>query len=77
MSLDDRLQKNLKKEEIKRKPPVIEEEDEEDVETMMYDIRRPAEFINESKGAFDIRKQTGLNTKPSIFDSKAVFKVSE
>ena len=55
----------------KKKPDPIDDEEEE---TYMYDVRRKAEFINEgANGVFDIKMQTGINTKKSIFDRSSVF----
>jgi hypothetical protein len=71
--LDNKLAKNLEKKESLRKNPPINED--EDVETMMYDIRKPMAFINEGEhGVFDITKQTGLNSAKSVFDKGSVFR---
>ncbi len=69
MKLNDRINKqNQRQEEIKRRPPI-----DEDEETYIYDIRKPMPFINESKnGVFDIKNQTGINTAKSVFD-KSIF----
>ena len=74
MRLDDRLAKdNQKKKDIKRQNIIWE--DDEDVETYMYDVRKPMAFINENKdGVFDAKKQTGINTAKSVFDRGIVFK---
>lgn len=48
--------------------------DDEEEETYMYDVRRPMAFINEgANGIFDIKKQTGLNTAGSVFDKNTIF----
>ena len=73
--LDDKLIKKNKEEEKRKNTPVVNED--EDVETYMYDIRKPMEFINEGEnGVFDIRKQTGINTAKSVFDKGSIFKTS-
>ncbi len=71
-SLDDRLVKRNLSIEERRKNPVVNED--EDVETYIYDIKKPMEFINEGEhGVFDITKQTGINTAKSVFDKYSVF----
>jgi hypothetical protein len=42
----------------------------------MYADKKPMEFINEGEGVFDIKKQTGINSKKSVFDRTALFKTS-
>ena len=74
-TLDNKLYKKLEREERRKKNPPVNED--EDVETMMYDIRKPMEFINEGEnGVFDIHKQTGINTARSVFDKGAVFRTN-
>ncbi len=74
-TLDEKLFKKLEKEEQRRKNPPVNED--EDVETYMYDLKKPMEFINEGEnGVFDIHKQTGINTARSVFDKGAVFKTN-
>ena len=70
MDFDDRLHKNNQKQDsLRRNPPV-----DEDEETYIYAVRKPAPFINESAGGvFDIKKQTGINTAKSVFD-KSTFR---
>lgn len=49
--------------------------DDEDVVTFLYDVRKPMEFINEGEhGVFDITKQTGINTAKSVFDRTTKFR---
>jgi len=49
--------------------------DDEEEETYMYDVRRPAPFLNEGKnGVFDITMQTGINTAKSVFDQGSIFR---
>ena len=56
--LDDKRAKKNQDEEKNKKVPRYDPDEEE--ETYMYDIKKPAEFINEGKnGVFDITKQTG------------------
>jgi hypothetical protein len=65
MNLEERINKQNKKVEERRKNAPLEE----DEETYLYATRKPMEFINESKnGVFDIKNQTGINTKKSVFD---------
>lgn len=73
MQLDDRINKQNKKiEELRKFPPV-----DEDEETYLYATRKPMEFINESKnGVFDIKNQSGINTAKSVFD-KSIFKTGQ
>lgn len=74
MNLEQRLFKENKQKEIKKKQTAFRE-DEEDVETYMYAVRKPMEFINENThGMFDISNQSGINTAKSVFDRGAVFK---
>ncbi|WP_029322079.1 hypothetical protein [Butyrivibrio sp. AE3004] len=71
-NLDDRLGKMVKKAEKEKKSPALGEEEEE---TYLYDVRKPAEFINKGENdVFDITKQTGIDTKESVFDKEAVFR---
>jgi hypothetical protein len=76
MGLDNRLNtdiQNLKK-IIERKNADTTDEIDLDEETYMYAERKPMEFINEGNGVFDIKKQTGINSKKSVFDRTAIFK---
>ena len=74
--LDDKLIKKNKEDEKRKNTPVVNED--EDVETYMYDIRKPMEFINEGEnGVFDIRKQTGINTAKSVFDKGSIFRTNQ
>lgn len=74
--LDDKLIKKNKEDEKRKNTPVVSED--EDVETYMYDIRKPMEFINEGEnGVFDIRKQTGINTAKSVFDKGSIFRTNQ
>ncbi|MCR5510035.1 MAG: hypothetical protein K6F54_03695 [Lachnospiraceae bacterium] len=74
MILDDILSKDNKKKEIVKKNNIIWEDDE-DVETYMYDVRKPMAFLNEgNNGVFEVSKQTGINTDKSVFDKGIVFK---
>ena len=73
--LDDKRAKKNQDEEKNKKVPRYDPDEEE--ETYMYDIKKPAEFINEGKnGVFDITKQTGINSASSVFDRGATFKTS-
>ena len=76
--LDNKLaEKNKKQEDLKEHPPVPDEDYEWDVETYLYDIKKPMEFINEGEhGVFDIKRQTGINTAKSVFDKGAAFKTN-
>ena len=68
---DDYKQKKDKPNPGTRKPV----NDDEEEETLMYDVKKPMAFINEGKnGVFDISKQTGLNTDKSVFDKGSVFR---
>lgn len=73
--LNDKVaQKNQEEEKKKRK---IRFDPDEEEETYMYDIKKPAAFINEGEhGVFDITKQTGINTAKNVFDRGATFKTS-
>lgn len=65
------LQKN-KKTNISKNPSSYDDDEEE---TYMYDVRRPAPYLNEGNtGVFDIKMQTGLNTAPSVFDKGSIFR---
>ncbi len=69
----EQAKKNQEIEKRKKMPP----SEDEDVETMMYDVRKPMAFINEGEhGVFDITKQTGINTAKSVFDKSSVFKTN-
>ncbi len=73
--LNDDLSKQKKDKEKQLNRRRINEEDDEDVETYMYDVRKPMEFLNESShGVFDISRQTGINSAASVFDRKATFR---
>ncbi len=71
---DDMSRKNKKKNDEDRKIGSGYYDEEE--ETYLYDVRRPQAFINESKGVFDISRQTGINTAESVFDRGASFRTS-
>ena len=79
MGLDNRLDKDMKEIDKVRKFRNYDTSDDLDgsEETLTYMKRRPAAFINEGNGVFDIKKQTGLNTAKSVFDKSAIFKVDE
>lgn len=67
MQLDDKLTKDVIDDRNNRVRRVNYED--ENVETYMYDVRKPMEFINEGAGGvFDIRQQTGINSQKSVFD---------
>ena len=70
MVLDVKLREKNEKENRKRFRP----DDDEEEETYLYDVRKPAEFINESAGGvFDIKHQTGINTQKNVFDKSSIF----
>ncbi len=79
MGLDERLNKDILNIQRIKEMKSADTTDEMDVdeETYMYMDRKPAEFINEGDGVFDIKKQTGINSAKSVFDKSAIFKVDE
>lgn len=73
MVLDEKLARDNNKKINPPKPR--NDDDDEDVVTFMYDIRKPMAFINEGKnGVFDLSKQSGINTAKNVFDKSAIFK---
>ncbi len=79
MGLDSRLNKDIKENEKQRIFRNTDESDDLDgtEQTLTYMHRKPAAFINEGNGVFDIKKQTGINTQKSVFDRSAIFKTDE
>ena len=79
MGLDSRLKKNI--DDIKKKKDLknadTSEELDVDEETYTYMQKKPSAYINEGKGVFDIKQQTGINSDKSIFDKKAIFRTDE
>ncbi|WP_022774799.1 hypothetical protein [Butyrivibrio sp. AE2015] len=78
MGLDSRLNADIRnlKRIIEQKNADTTDEIDLDEETYMYADKKPMEFINEGEGVFDIKKQTGINSKKSVFDRTALFKTS-
>jgi hypothetical protein len=78
MGLDSRLNTDIRnlKRIIEQKNADTTDEIDLDEETYMYADKKPMEFINEGEGVFDIKKQTGINSKKSVFDRTALFKTS-
>ncbi len=68
--LNERLALEQEKKKQERAKAAAEEEDEE---TLRYDVRPKQASINEDSGVFNIKKQTGINSAPSVFDKTAVF----
>ena len=79
MELDRRLNKDIK--DIKKNKDLRNADYSDELdgseETYTYMHRKPAGYINEGGGVFDIKKQTGINTEKSVFDKSAIFKVDE
>ncbi|WP_034452947.1 hypothetical protein [Butyrivibrio sp. AE2032] len=74
--LDDKVAKKNNDREQKKNDPDFNNSDDGEV-TYMYDLKKPAAFINEGEhGVFDLRKQTGINTAKSVFDKGSVFKTN-
>lgn len=49
-----------------------------DMEDMVLDREyKPMGYLNEQKGIFTGKMQSGINTGESVFDATAVFKVSQ
>ncbi|SEF39307.1 hypothetical protein SAMN02910276_00038 [Butyrivibrio sp. Su6] len=78
MGLDSRLNTDIRnlKRIIEQKNADTTDEIDLDEETYMYADKKPMEFINEGEGVFDIKKQTGINSKKSVFDRTALFKTN-
>ncbi|MCR4591179.1 MAG: hypothetical protein K5668_10215 [Lachnospiraceae bacterium] len=74
MGLDDRLFKDQKKavENAAKPDPYYESEPT----GLMYKDREGTVPLDSYKGVFSYEDKKSLNTRPSIFDSTAVFKVS-
>ena len=69
----DELQKNKKvNSNLRISPP-----DDEEEETYMYAVRKPAAYLNDDdNNVFDISKQTGINSEKSVFDKGSIFRTS-
>lgn len=72
MRVTDRLIEDAKRKKKKRR----EEWDEEE-ETLRYAVRRQMRDVNREPGAFGSEMGEGINTRRSVFDETAVFRVDE
>ena len=65
MNLDERINKNIRKMEERKKLPPSEDEEE----TYTYASYKPVKYLNEDKqGVFESKMQSGINTVKSVFD---------
>ncbi|MBR3307529.1 MAG: hypothetical protein IKI75_09815 [Lachnospiraceae bacterium] len=72
MRMDERLVKQNKKADERRRKPV-----DEDEETLRYDDWKGITDINRYKGVFGDEGPGGINTAESVFDRTAVFRTSD
>ncbi len=76
MQLDEQLRKKTKLPENRER--FIVPDDEEDVETYMYDDRKKAVSLNDKEGGvFNVRTQSGINTDKNVFDKTCVFRTGQ
>lgn len=72
MRVTDKLIQDAKKRDKRRGAPGDSEE-----ETYTYFPRTRQRAVNEEPGAFGTAMREGINTRKSVFDESAVFRIGE
>lgn len=72
MRVTDRLIEDAKRKEKNRKK-VLEEEEE----TLLYSPRKMVQHLNRESGVFESGMNEGINTRKSVFNETAVFRVED
>ena len=76
MQLTDRMLRENKELEKKANKKIQAARDQEEDETgMMYMPRPASKYINSGESVFDREDQTSINTAKSVFDRTAIFTV--